>query len=123
GNLAFLRDLRFRFVALFLEPFYEIQRIEALTAGEDARALSQFVGRERALQQGHDTSDHERRRLPPPVQRQSDQGFQPFADDIGVRQLRIMRQALPGGVEEGLRVEGGSASVRPRRDVWSREAA
>ncbi len=108
GDLAFLGHLRFRFVALFFEPFHEVERVEALAADEDARSFPEFLRRERALQQRGDTGDDERRgwRVAVRDARQRDQRFQPFADDIGVRQLRFVRQTLPGGIEQGLKVGG-----------------
>ena len=37
---------------------------------------------------------------------QRDQGFQPFADDVGVREFAFVRQDFPGGIEKRSRVEG-----------------
>ena len=59
GDFALLRDLRFGFVALFLEPFDQIQRIDFVTALQRARALLNFTGWKSFLEQGGDAGNNQ----------------------------------------------------------------
>ena len=106
GGFAFLCHLRFWFVTLFFKPLDQIERLKPVAPIQIARALLQIIRRESSLLQRFDTSNDERRvlRVACSSPRQRDQSFQPFADDIGVRQLRLVRQGFPRGVEERLSV-------------------
>ena len=48
-DLAFLCDLRLRFVGLLFEPFDQVQRVKPVAALKPAGALAQLHGREGAL--------------------------------------------------------------------------
>ena len=98
--------MRFWFVTLFFKPLDQIERLKPVAPIQIARALLQIIRRESSLLQRFDTSNDERRvlRVACSSPRQRDQSFQPFADDIGVRQLRLVRQGFPRGKEERLSV-------------------
>jgi hypothetical protein len=108
GNLPLLRHLRLRFITLLFKPLDQIQRVYAVAARERASALANRLRRKRALQQCHHAGDDEGgvMRVACCVLREGHERFQAFADDIGVRQRRFVRQHFPGGVEEGLRGGG-----------------
>ena len=57
GDFAFLRNLRFRFVALFFEPFNQIERLDFVAALKRARAFLNFARRKSFLQQRGDAGD------------------------------------------------------------------
>ena len=63
-DVSFLADPRFRLVALLLQPFHEIQWIDLKAGAKAARHLSQPLGAEAALEQGHDTGHDEGRACP-----------------------------------------------------------
>ena len=118
GDLPLLRHLRLRFITLLLEPLDQVQRVYAVAARKRASALANRLSRKRALQQCHHASHNEGgvMRVACCVLREGNERFQAFADDIGVRQSRFVRQHFPGRVEErledGWSVERGAWSVK-----------
>ena len=59
GYFALLRDLRLRFVALFLQPLDQIERVGAVAASEHAGAFAQNFRRKSFLQQGGHAGDNQ----------------------------------------------------------------
>ena len=107
GDFAFLRHLGFRFVALFFEPFNQIQRIDFIAAVQRAGPLPKFARRKGFLEQGGDTGndDFGFRISDFGLARQGDEGLQPIADDIGVRQFAFVGKNFPGRVKKRSGVE------------------
>lgn len=99
GQFALSGDLGLGFVALFLEPFDEVERVERVASAEGAGAFAQVLAGEGALEEGDDGSDDDAWT----VLRggQADEGLEAFRDDVGVGQLVLVGEGLPGGVKEG----------------------
>ena len=99
-----MSDLRFWFVSLLFEPLDQVEGLEAVPTRKAARAPPEFLRRKRELQQRRDTRHHERdgSRVGDSVTGERNQRFQTFADDIGVRQFRLVRKGFPSRVKEWL---------------------
>ena len=84
---------------------------------EDARAFADVPGLERALEQGGDARDDERGVAGGLgiMVRQRNESFQPFADDIRVRELGLVRKRFPGGIEKRTG-GGGDAKDEKKKD-------
>ena len=61
GDFAFLRNLRFRLVALFFEKFNQVERRDFVAARERAGAFLDFTGRKGFLQQRRHAGDNDLR--------------------------------------------------------------
>ena len=87
-------DLDLGFVALFLEGFDEVKGIEGVAAFEVGGAFLDFGGGEGVLQQGGDGGDDE-----PGFGRAGEghEGLQAVADDVGMGEFALGREAFPGG--------------------------
>ena len=123
-ELAFVGDLRLGFVAHLFEPLDEIKRVDGLAAPEPARLLPQLGDRERPLQQRGDRSDDDgpasRSGGAARHVRELDERLQALADDVGMRELALVRQDVPGRVEErepGSGSGGGVFRPDPGREV------
>src|ERR1035441_4316859 len=108
GDLPFLSHLRLRLVALVFQPFYQIQRINAVAARESAGAFADRPRGKRALQQRHYARDNDFGlwALGFGLLSECDERFQALADDVRVRQPDVVGQDFPGRVEEGLEGRG-----------------
>ena len=61
GDFTFLRNLRFGFIAFFLQPFDQIQRIDLIAAFERADTFLNFARWKSFLQQRGDARDNQGR--------------------------------------------------------------
>ena len=96
GEFALVVYLHLGFVALVFQPLDEVERIDVVALLEDARAFTDLPGLERALEQGGDARDDERGVAGGLgiMVRQRNESFQPFADDIRVRDLNPLEGAF-----------------------------
>ena len=117
GKVAFLRHLRFGFIALRLQPFDQIQRVGLIALLQAAGAALQFRGRQRLFQQ-RGNAGHDQPGLGNRIGGQRHQRFQPVADHINMRQTRLVGRHLPGRVEECRRgCRGGGELSQPGLEV------
>ena len=111
-QLALVGHLGLRFVALRLEPFDEVERIDCFSPTNGPGPGIQIGRSERALLDGRHGGDHElahprcRARHP-----QGNEGLQAFTDDVRMGQARLLRQRLPS------REELRALPVQPSRRV------
>ena len=105
GDFTFLGDLGFRLIALFFEPFDQIQGIDLVPALTLARALLDFAGWKGLLEQGGDAGDDQggERRAEGGLGGLGGQGHQRLkavTDGIGMRELAFVGKKFPGGVKQ-----------------------
>ncbi len=105
SDLALLRHLGFRFIALVLQPFHEIERVIGVAASQRPRARLQTAASECGLEQSRDGRDDDGGRDPRArrVATERNQRLEAFADDIRVRQFVFVRQDFPSGIEQSRR--------------------
>src|SRR5580765_3259646 len=61
GDLSFLSDLRFRLIALLLQPLDQVQRINTVSSRKQSDATAQTSRGKSPLKQSRNTSDNDRR--------------------------------------------------------------
>ena len=99
-DLPLLADLRLRLVALVLEPLDEVERVDAVAKLEAAKPVFQFGRGEGPLQQPDTGGDDDRAGRGGvcaglSALGQVDEGLEPFAQHVGVRQSGLVRQDIP----------------------------
>ena len=112
-EFALAGHLGFGLVALFLQPFDEVEGIEGVAALEGSGPRAEVLAGEGALQEGDDGGDDDAGTIRW-TGGQADEGFEAFRDDVGVREFVLVGQGFPRGVEEWSRAgfePGGNVGV------------
>lgn len=113
GEFALPGHLGLRLVALFLEPFDEIQRVAGIAPGKRTNPVGQSVATERQLLEGGHRGDD--RTLPLLGIGQRHEGFQALTHDVDVRQLLLGGQDVPGREKPGAPGRSGICRTVPFR--------